>query len=96
MNNEEELYAKKVCDKVHVFLLEDRIAEAASLLFESNKKNSTSWQTVKNVLYRSALSHQGLFLTANLINVAEKDDLGQSYHLVPGLFALRKQNHSYK
>jgi hypothetical protein len=91
MNNEEELYAKKICDEVHLLLLEDRIAEAASLLFESNKKNSTFWQAVKGVLYRSASCHKELFLTANLVNVAEKDNLNQSYHLVPGLFAFRKQ-----
>lgn len=95
MINNEGQYIKKVCDEVHLLLLEDRIAEAASLLFEINKEDSSFWYKAKIALYKSAVGHRELFVIASLIGVAEKDELDQSYHLVPGLFALRKQNHDH-
>lgn len=81
----------KIIREVNLLILEDRIAHAAALLFEINKQSNKSWFPLKFALLKSAEGHRELFLVASLIGVAEADSLSQSFHLVPGLYALSTQ-----
>lgn len=89
--NNKTVDIKSVIKEVNLLILEDKVAQAAVLLFEINKQNNREWFPLKFALLKSAEGHSELFLIASLINVAEADKLSQSFHLVPGLYALSAQ-----
>jgi len=82
-----------IIQEVDQLLLEDKVAQAAALLFDIHKTERDIWFQLKFNLLKSANGHRELFLAASIISVAEKEYLSQSFHLVPGLFALRKDCH---
>jgi signal transduction histidine kinase len=84
-----------IIQEVDQLLMEDRVASAAALLFDTHKERPDIWFQLKFSLLKEANGHRELFLAASIINVAEKDHLSQSFHLVPGLFALRQNRHEY-
>lgn len=78
--------------QVDLLLCEDKVAEAAVLLFDINKTNHEFWFRFKVSLLSACYGHRELFLTATLVEVAERDYLSQSFNLVPGLYSLVKSN----
>lgn len=82
----------EIAEEVDLLLSEDKMAQAAALLFDLHKGHRSIWIELKITLLRSAFSHRELFLLASILNVAERDHLSQSFHLVPGLFALSRSN----
>lgn len=83
---------QEIVQEVEYLLVEDKVAQAAALLFDINKLQKSIWFDLKFSLLVSASGHRELFLMASIIGVAEKDFLSQSYHLVPGLYALKETN----
>lgn len=92
MKEGEAAVIQDLVEEVDMLLSEDKMAEAAVLLFDINKNQRDIWLSLKIALFRSAFNHRELFLLASIVGVAEKEFLSQSFHLVPGLFALRKNN----
>lgn len=90
---EEAAAIGRIVEEVDWLVLEDKVAQAAVLLFETHKKNKKLWFKVKFTLLKQAENHSQLFIVASLIEVAEKDLLSQSFHVVPGLFTLSRQDH---
>lgn len=80
----------EITEEIDLLLSEDKMAQAAALLFDLHKGHRSIWIDLKVALLKSAFGHRELFLMASILNVAEKDDLSQSFHLVPGLYALRR------
>ena len=91
MHNSEAALIGDIIQEVHYLLIEDKIAEAAVLLYDINKENIDFWFRLKMHLLKHCEDHRELFLMATLINVAEKRYLSESFNLVPGLFALSRQ-----
>ncbi|MFZ9315683.1 MAG: hypothetical protein ACO24P_00130 [Candidatus Nanopelagicaceae bacterium] len=89
MANSEGQQIQKICEEIHLLILEDHIAEAALLLFHINKQDIKFWFKVKIALFKNCSGHRELFLMASLFEVAERQGIDQSFHLVPGLYALR-------
>jgi len=93
MQNSETDLISEIIQEVHYLLIEDKIAEASVLLYKINKENVDFWFRLKMYLLKHCEDHRELFLMATLINVAEKRYLSESFNLVPGLFALSRQEH---
>jgi hypothetical protein len=77
-----------IIPEIGLLIMEDRVAEAAVLLFQIHKEMTASWFPFKMNLLRSAENHRELFLMATLISVAEKNYLSESFNLVPGLYSI--------
>lgn len=93
MTDETEIASiANIVAQVDLFILEDKIAEAAVLLFDINKNNRKLWFPLKVALLSFCSGHREIFLAATLIEVAERDFLSQSFGLVPGLFAIASNN----
>lgn len=92
MSDNEALFIQRTIEEVDLLFLEDKIAVAAALLFDINKTRRDLWFRLKLALLKSANGHRELFLMASIINVAEREFLSQSFHLVPGLYALQRMN----
>lgn len=92
MSDNEARFIQKTIEEVDLLLLEDKIALAAALLFDINKEQRDLWFRLKLALLKSADGHRELFLIASLTSVAERELLSQSFHLVPGLYALQRTN----
>lgn len=93
MLDDEALFIRKTIEEVDLLFLEDKIAIAAALLFDINKNKRDLWFRLKLALLKSANGHRELFLMASIVSVAEREFLSQSFHLVPGLYALQRINH---
>jgi hypothetical protein len=72
-------------------LEENDLASAAFFLWSFRNDQPEDWTEVKVFLLKESNGHKELFLMANLLGIAEKDDLSASYHLVPGLSSLYKR-----
>lgn len=88
MQNSETALIGDIIQEVHYFLIEDKVAEAAVLLYKINKENVDFWFRLKMHLLKQCDDHRELFLMATLISVAERRYLSESFNLVPGLFTL--------
>lgn len=82
---------KNIIYETWLRLEENDLASAAFFLWSFHKNQPKDWPKVKVFLLKNSTGHKELFMMANLLGIAEKDDLSASYHVVPGLSSLHKR-----
>jgi hypothetical protein len=79
---------KNIIYETWLRLEENDLASAAFFLWSFHEEQPKDWPEVKVFLLKQSSGHKELFMMANLLGIAEKEDLSASYHLVPGLSSL--------
>ena len=82
---------KNIIYETWLRLEENDLASAAFFLWSFHEEQPKDWPEVKVFLLKQSHGHKELFMMANLLGIAEKDDLSASYHLVPGLSSLHQR-----